>query len=426
MRRNKKVLSTVVASALVATTMTMPVMAEGGQVDVDVSVESGIMRVEVPTALKVSIDQFETLNQSQIYSEEFGIKNMSEMDVKVEVSSTATIGSGVKLVPDVATAKASKDSDAWLAIAALTDAADYDDTTTAGTTETLATLTEANKNVTTFGSDGTAKQVFYLAKGDKSNVTYTSLVPAEAGKADAAYAKFYELTAIQTQPTSAAELEAETADKDVYAIVSAKATESKQTVTKIAKGTVAASNGFAASNTYYTMAEAETALKDVAVGKVYAYAAADAAATDGTAGFSYIGRLSGKEKWQDTDISKVSIAYDIVGVPATDFATLKAECTYGYYRSKAPSIAKTAYTSAASQDVEIEVNLGESPKAATGIDSVTYVGGSGAVKTVDAASYTLTGNKLTLKGAINTVTRTYTITFNDTDKTAVDVKVTVK
>lgn len=45
--RNKKLVSTVVASALVATTMAMPVMAAGesGSVDVDVSTKTGVLRV---------------------------------------------------------------------------------------------------------------------------------------------------------------------------------------------------------------------------------------------------------------------------------------------------------------------------------------------------------------------------------------------
>ncbi len=424
--KGKKVLSTVVASALAATTMAMPVMAEGGNLDVDVTVESGVVRVEVPTTLKVAIDQFETLGGSQIYSDPFTIVNRSEMDVKVDVTSKATLGTGVKLLSSVDAVTASKGTEAWLAAATQTAAGSYDDSTTSGTTETVGTLTEANKNVTTFESNGVANQTFYLAKGDKSTTTYTSLVPSEDGKADVSYAKFYELESIQTQPIDADELEAEAADKDVYAIVTADAGKSKQTVTKIAKGTAATSTGFAGTNTYYTMADTETAIKDLVTTKVYAYAAT-AAQTGGSAAFTYVGKLSSaKEKWAQADISKVSIAYDIVGVPASDYATVKTDCTYGFYRSKAPSIPTKSYTSAAGKDVVISVDLGEAPKDATGIESVSYIGGSGAVKTVEAANYEFNAGKLTLKGAINTATRTYTITFNDTAKTAVDVKVTVK
>lgn len=425
--KGKKVLSTVVASALVATTMAMPVMAEGGNLDVDVTVESGVVRVEVPTTLKVAIDQFETLGGSQIYSDPFTIVNRSEMDVKVDVTSKATLGTGVKLLSSVDAVTASKGTEAWLAAATQTAADSYDDSTTSGTTETVGTLTEANKNVTTFGSNGVANQTFYLAKGDKTTTTYTSLIPSEAGKADVSYAKFYELVEVATaeQPTDENGATTLAADKDVYVIPTADDGKSGIEVKKVAKGTTVTSATFVAGK-YYTMAAAETAVKDLVTTKVYAYAAA-ATQTDGSAAFTYIGKLSSaKEKWEKADISKVSIAYDIVGVPASDFATLKTDCTYGFYRSKAPSIPTTSYTSAAGKDVVINVDLGEAPKAATGIESVSYVGGSGAVKTLEAANYEYNAGKLTLKGAINTATRTYTVTFNDADKTAVDVKVTVK
>lgn len=56
--RNKKLLSTVVASALVATIMAVPVMADdGGSVDVDVTTKNAVIRVEVPTTLAVAINQ---------------------------------------------------------------------------------------------------------------------------------------------------------------------------------------------------------------------------------------------------------------------------------------------------------------------------------------------------------------------------------
>lgn len=423
--KGKKVLSTVVASALVATTMAMPVMAEGGNLDVEVTVESGVVRVEVPTTMKVAIDQFETLGGSQIYSDPFTIVNRSEMDVKVDVTSTATLGTGVKLLSSVDAATSSKATEAWLAAAAQTTANDYDDSTTSGTTETVGTLTEANKNVTTFGSNGVANQTFYLGKGNKATTTYTSLIPSEAGKADVSYAKFYELEEVTAQPADEDDATALAADKDVYVIPTADDGKSGVEVKKVAKGTTVTTATFVAGK-YYTMAAAETAVKDLVTAKVYAYAAT-AANADGSAAFTYIGKLSSaKEKWEKTDISKVSIAYDIVGVPASDYATLKTDCTYGFYRSKAPSIPTTSYTSAAGKDVVISVDLGEAPKAATGIESVSYVGGSGAVKTLEAANYEYNAGKLTLKGAINTATRTYTVTFNDTDKTAVDVKVTVK
>ena len=67
--RSKRLLSTVVASALVATTMAMPVMAaDGGQVEVDVTTKTSVIRVAVPTSLEVAVNQFEKGDGgSQIY-----------------------------------------------------------------------------------------------------------------------------------------------------------------------------------------------------------------------------------------------------------------------------------------------------------------------------------------------------------------------
>ena len=57
--KTKKVLSTAVASALVAAQMVMPVMAAGGvSVDVPVTTKTAVIRVELPTTTAISIDQF--------------------------------------------------------------------------------------------------------------------------------------------------------------------------------------------------------------------------------------------------------------------------------------------------------------------------------------------------------------------------------
>ena len=86
--RNKKLLSTVVATAMIAT-MAMPVMAaDGGQVDVDVDTKTAVIRVQVPTSLAVAVNQFEKEDKgSQIYSEPFPITNMSEIPVELTVDS---------------------------------------------------------------------------------------------------------------------------------------------------------------------------------------------------------------------------------------------------------------------------------------------------------------------------------------------------
>ena len=54
----KRILSTVVASALVAAQMAMPVMAaDGGEVDVDVTTKTDLIRVQVPTTLELAVTQ---------------------------------------------------------------------------------------------------------------------------------------------------------------------------------------------------------------------------------------------------------------------------------------------------------------------------------------------------------------------------------
>lgn len=76
----KRFLSTVVAGALVAAQMAMPVMAaDGGEVEVDVTTRTAVIRVEVPTTLAIAVNQFEKGDTgSQVYSEAFDITNKSE------------------------------------------------------------------------------------------------------------------------------------------------------------------------------------------------------------------------------------------------------------------------------------------------------------------------------------------------------------
>lgn len=329
--RNKKFLSTVVATAL-ATTMAMPVMAaDGGSLDVDVTTKTGVLRVEVPTQMAIAVDQFEiTQAGAQIASGEFDMVNKSEMAVKVDVTSTATLGSGINLVSSVDAAKNSDGNDAWLAVAAKTASGSYDDADT-DATENFYDLTEANANVTTFGSDDlAAKQTFYLEKGTGS-AGYTVAVPKD-NKASVSYAQFYELTAIGTQPTDDAELQAEVNKGDVYVVAVAPGTDpsDKDAATKIVKGSTVATGTFAGTSTYYTAADTVTAADAITDGKLYVYASMGTAGE--AAGFTYVGKLSNaKDTWTNDDIKKVSIAYDITGVTATKFDEVKNDCTYGLY-----------------------------------------------------------------------------------------------
>ena len=61
--RNKKLLSTVVATTLIASTMVMPVMAEGTNFDVNVTTKTAVLRVKVPTTIAIAVDQFEMVDE---------------------------------------------------------------------------------------------------------------------------------------------------------------------------------------------------------------------------------------------------------------------------------------------------------------------------------------------------------------------------
>lgn len=326
--RNKKMLSAMMAGALAVTTMAVPVMATNtGSVDVDLTTKNGVLRVEVPTTLAIAIDQFEiSQTGAQIASGEFDMVNKSEMAVKVDVTSTATLGTGISLVDSKAAAEASEGDEAWLAVAAKTAASSYDDAKTTDTTENYYDLTDENANVTTFGGDNKdAKQTFYLEKGTGS-ATYALAVPKD-NKASVSYAQFYELTAIATQPTDDDELQAEVDKADVYVVVTANAGNDKEAVTKIEKGSTVAASTYASTNTYYTAASTASSVAD---GKLYVYASMPTAGE--AAGFTYVGKLSNaRATWTNADISKIGINYEITGVTATNFAEVKDDCTYGLY-----------------------------------------------------------------------------------------------
>lgn len=334
--KGKKLVSILTAGALAAT-MAMPVMAaDGGTIDVEVTTKTGILRVEVPTTLAIAVDQFETTDAgSQVYSEEFTIANKSEVNVKVNVTSTATVGSAVTLAAkraDVATA-AGANGTAWLAVAASLDGTDYE------ATNDLSRLNEASANVTTFAKSGTATtaaQTFYLKKGTGSG-TYKLLVP-EADKKNngVSYAQFYKLTSLATQPTDDTTLQTAVNDGDVYVVVTANASNDAETVTKIAKGTTVATGDYASTNTYYTAAEAPTLTDDLKAAEIYAYGEMTKETTGADAAFRYIGALSSnKEVWNATDISKINIAYTIQGIPQSTYDAADADgITYGLYKEK--------------------------------------------------------------------------------------------
>lgn len=338
--KGKKLVSVLTAGALAAT-MAMPVMAaDGGTIDVDVTTKTGILRVEVPTTLAIAVDQFETTDAgSQVYSEEFTIANKSEVNVKVNVTSTATVGSSVTLAAkraDVATA-AGANGTAWLAVAASLDGTDYE------AASDLGKLNEASVNVTTFAKNGTATtaaQTFYLKKGQANSAAYKLLVPSEDGKNnDVSYAQFYKLTEI-TAVTDSTTLQTAVDASDVYEIASAdQAAPDGKSVTKIVKGSTAT---FTSGSKYYTAAEAPTPTTDLKSADIYAYGEMTKETTGADAAFRYIGALSSnKEVWDASDISKINIAYTIQGIPQSTYDAAAADddgITYGLYKEKLAAV----------------------------------------------------------------------------------------
>lgn len=335
--KGKKLVSVLTASALAAMTAMPAMAADGGTIDVDVTTKTGILRVQVPTTLAIAVDQFETTNAgSQIYSEEFTIANMSEVNVKVNVTSTATVGNSVTLASkraDVANATGVNGT-AWLAVAASLDGTHYE------ASDNLGDLNEASANVTTFAKNGTtttAAQTFYLKKGTGTE-SYKLLKPsADAKNNDTTYAQYYKLTEISTQPTSDATLQTAVNNSDVYVV----ATSDVGTVTKIAKGTtVSGPNAWAGTNTYYTAADAATVVKDLKAADIYVYGELTKDSSDADAAFRYIGALSSnKEVWDATDVPNVNIAYTIQGLPQSVYDDAHTEgITYGLYKEKVPAV----------------------------------------------------------------------------------------
>lgn len=421
--KNKRFLSTVVATALVATTMAMPVMAaDGGELDVGVETKTAVLRVQVPTSMEIAVNQFEMGDTgSQIYSSDFAMENNSQIPVKVDVTSTATLKSSTQLLDTKAAAAAStKAGKAWLAVAAKTAATSYAD----GSATAIGDLAESNDNVTTFAQSGTtatAKQTFYLK--ESSDMKY-KLLNAGEDKSGLTYAQFYELTPVTVADATA--LANLIKEKDVYVATAAAA--DGQSLTKVDKG---GTHTYAGTEVYYTANIAAATTIDAT--KLYVYGAGDAATTGGNASFRYIGKLSGgQETWSKDDISRIKIKYDIVGVGATKYTAEAANCTYGLYKdpNKAPSIATKSYTMSAGTALTVTVDLGGADLAATGIESITYLSPSGASKTVASADYSLSGTTLTFTAnhidsvlEANVTTRDYVITFNDTAKTKVTITV---
>lgn len=345
--RNKKLLSTVVAGALVAT-MAMPVMAaDGGGFDVTVTTKTPVIRVVVPTSMQIAVNQFEMGDTgSQIYSNAFEMENKSEIPVKMSVTSTATVPNTTTLVATKAGAvDSTTEGEAWLAVAAQTSADNYIET--AG--KTIADLTEASPNVTTFAvkdSANKAEQTFYL---NASSTMKYKLLNANESAADIQYAQFYKLTPKTftgaDDNAKTAELKALVADEDVYYIATTSVANGAE-LNKLAKGSDTSSLTYVSTNTYYQVELTPTAKASIAASDLYVYGNGDTHATEGKAAFRYIGQLSGKQdSWSDTDLSQISVAYNILGVQQSGYDTLKAQTgalTYGLYKDPVPATSSAA------------------------------------------------------------------------------------
>ncbi len=330
--RNKKLLSTVVASALVAT-MAMPVMAaDGDTVDVEFTTKTPVIRVAVPTSILAAVDPLEMNTPgTQIHSTAFTLANKSEVPVGIDVKSVVDLGTGVTLVDTKTKAVASQAAEAWIAVAAETSNGKYIETAN----KTAGDLTDTDKNVATFAteaSESSASQTFYLNKASAGSTTYTLIAPVATGGTTAAeykeqltYAQVYELTT-QTYANEAALLTA-LKTTDVY---EGSADADGTTLTLIPAGTTSYS-GFDATNKKYFTAGTDNALTSttaaLADGKKYVYG--EGGAGDTTA-FRYIGKLGqGKTSWSDSDIDEMHITYDIYGL--TDEKYTEAPKEYGLY-----------------------------------------------------------------------------------------------
>jgi len=428
--RNKKLLSTVLAASLVATTMAMPVMAAGndpdsGELTTQVGVKTSVLRVQVPTALVVEIDQYDTAgNGSQIYSTDFDMTNLSNINVKVDVESTATKSAGGAVANLTAKKedvdKASGDA-VWLAVAAKTQ---YSGDVFG---KKIKDLKESDANVTTFGSaSGDAKQTFYLkaASGDANAAQYHAITSGDAAKA-VAHTLYYQLGGKMVRSGDVLET---MKTKDVYVV-------SGDTVTKLPMKANATSTDLLSYTDGQTAYVVSGDTKNAAQMKTYTgpdtflWGEMSAAAADhkGEASFRYIGKLSDNKKWDNSEIAQVKINYTITGVTPDKYGEVAGDLTYGLYKEKpknaAPSIAIREYTLVADTALNINVDLGAGDKGATAVTAVKL----GDLDLIAAGLASYSNSVVTLpQQAVNNLrsvqgAETISIVFNDTAITSIPV-----
>lgn len=324
MRNTKKIIAAAMAGIMVLAQSVMAFAATEGGFDANVDTEKAVLRVSVPTSMDIMVDQFEIGEEGvQINSDAFEMTNYSQMAVKINVTSTVTLKDGVSLVDTKAGAVESEGSEAWLAVAAATEANTFGDG--------IANLDDEDVNVDTFSSSNTAFQNFYLSKGTEA-VVYTLMIPAkDAEPTPGTYlAEYYELTeaaSVTDQDT----LDAALAASDLY--TTATAAVDGDTVTLLEKDS---SQTYSSSVTYYTMDVKPTADADLLESSLYAFGATTNAGA--SAEFKYLGRLSdAKESWTNEDITGISVAYTITGVTSTIYDAVENDLVYGYLNGKTAS-----------------------------------------------------------------------------------------
>lgn len=349
MKRSKKAVSAAALSAILAAQAVMSVAAAGGSIDVDMSTKSPILRVEVPTKMAVSVNEFEMGDAgSQITSAAFTMKNLSEIPVTVKVSSEATVDAATALVSTKQAAVDSTDATKpamWLAaVAAVADNSGTLEYAT-GTDKTVAGLAGTEANISAFGTKdattnkSTVNQTFYLQAATAATYKGITGDEVDAAKTDIGGTDFYKLTEI-TSATNAATTAAAAATKDVY-MGTAPASGTPSTLTKIEKGTDAGSITF--NGKVYEIAATPTATASLVNTDMYLYIDSATAAAGDAAAFRYIGALSGaKSGWSTTDLSAIAITYDITAISAKAYTEVaKADgsgLTYGYKAEEAARI----------------------------------------------------------------------------------------
>lgn len=338
-RKWQKATTAAVAGALMASQVLMQVSAAGGTIDADMSTKKPVIRVVVPTKMEVAVNEFEMGDSSQITSETFTMKNVSEIPVNVKVTSTATLGTGVTLVSTKSAAQDSTDATnpaMWLVAAAAV--ADNSGTLEYvggdATDKTVAALTGTEANVTAFETkEGatTAVQNFYL--GAATAATYKGIFGNETADIGNG-ADYYELTGVTPATDDAAGVAKLAETQDVYIAATAIAANAPQALTRVAKGTAAAGITWTASTSQaYTIGAAPVAYDTVKADSAKSYLYIDTATT-GTgdaAAFRYAGALSSaKSGWSTTDLSAIEIQYDITGITTTSYSEMADDLTYGY------------------------------------------------------------------------------------------------